>query len=441
MSVIAEAKNRHSLAEVARRTGIPVPPGASGSVTVHCPMPDHGHPDRSPSLRLYLADDHYYCLGCGSKGDVVQWASQTERVSITAAIKKLDSGEPLSNAWAGQTSGEQIHRHVGAGAEAPHLERTDRELVLSVLDAAWSYYSRGYRHTRGVEYLAARAIDVTVLERHTARTEIGHTPDSPAGLVAHMRSLGFSVDILVDAGLAYRSVAGDDGHATDFYRERVLMPVRNDGGKVVGIIGRNVGDSRWPKYKNPPRTLAYDKSVNLYQPLSAPTHPDGRVIVVEGTLDAMSIAIAAIRTGQADRYCPVTQSGKELSADQLTTVLGLHPNPPVISFDGDAAGRNSNIRVARRAAAQRGATVAVISLPDGHDPASWLAERGDRGLGVFATDGDDTEPSAPETPNGECPIAPSVPLRPRRRAPVDRSAPSSAHGETFVVDEPAISLA
>jgi len=139
MSVIAEAKNRHSLAEVARRTGIPVPPGASGSVTVHCPMPDHGHPDRSPSLRLYLADDHYYCLGCGSKGDVVQWASQTERVSITAAIKKLDSGEPLSNAWAGQTSGEQIHRHVGAGAEAPHLERTDRELVLSVLDAAWSY--------------------------------------------------------------------------------------------------------------------------------------------------------------------------------------------------------------------------------------------------------------------------------------------------------------
>ena len=166
----------------------------------------------------------------------------------------------------------------------------------------------------------------------------------------------------------------------------MLIPVRNEQGAICGLIGRNVGDPRFPKYTNPTRTLAYDKSVDLYRPLPAPAHPDGRVIVVEGTLDAMAIATAAIRTGRADRFCPVTQSGKELSEAQLAAVLGLHPNPPVISFDGDAAGRGSNERIAR-AAADRGDTVAVVALPDGHDPASWLAAKGDAALALWNCSG------------------------------------------------------
>lgn len=103
------------------------------------------------------------------------------------------------------------------------------------------------------------------------------------------------------------------------------------------------------------------------------------MIVVEGTLDAMSIATAAIRAGRERGLCPVTQSGRELSLPQIERVLTLHPGPPVIAFDGDAAGAESNERVSR-AVARTGRPVMVTTLPDGHDPASWLEEKGDRGL-------------------------------------------------------------
>ncbi len=382
MSLIAEAKSRHTLAEVAARTGVAVPPGDQRSLTAHCPFPAHGHADRSPSLRLYLADDFYCCLGCGSKGDVVQWVRDTEQVSVAAAIAMLDAGGSLTNAWAGK-----IHvtspgpRPAASAFEPPGLDRTTRGAVFAALDAAWSIYASPPLHHRGAAYLAARGIDVAVLEAHNRRPEVGHSPDLGDGLVTALRSQGFDDDELVDAGLARRRPG--TGRLLEFYRQRVLVPVRNDEGAICGLIGRNVGDPRFPKYVNPTRTLTYDKSVDLYRPLPAPTHPDGRVIVVEGTLDAMAIAIAAIRSGQADRFCPVTQSGKELSEAQLTAVLALHPNPPVISFDGDAAGRSSNERIAH-AASDRGETVTVVTLPDGHDPASWLAEQGDAGLALWS---------------------------------------------------------
>nr|MDA8045716.1 toprim domain-containing protein [Actinomycetota bacterium] len=231
-------------------------------------------------------------------------------------------------------------------------------------------------------YLTPRGIDIAVLEAHTGRPETGHTPTNADGLVTTLRARGFSNDELVDAGLAHRNP--DDGQLSDFYRQRVLIPVRDDHQRVVGLIGRNIGDQqRWAKYKNPPRTAIYDKAVNLYQPLPAPADPDGQVIIVEGTLDAIAIAVAAIRTGQANQYCPITQSGRELSAEQVRRVLDLHPGPPVLGFDADPAGQESNARlmdVFDKVA--RTPTIAV--LPDGEDPASWLEKRGTAGLEAWS---------------------------------------------------------
>jgi DNA primase len=96
---IERAKHGHRLADVARRTGITVPAG-SGTCTVRCPMPAHGHPDRTPSLRLYLDDDRYFCFGCGVHGDVVQWVRDAEEVTVIDAVRVLDSGDPIRNAWA-----------------------------------------------------------------------------------------------------------------------------------------------------------------------------------------------------------------------------------------------------------------------------------------------------------------------------------------------------
>ena len=393
-SPIAAARARHSLAEVAARTGVEVY-RASGSLSVRCPLPSHGHFDRTPSLRLHLDDGLFSCFGCGAKGDVVEWVCRSEGVDWRAAITILNTGRSLTNAWGNATvAGERPHLSPTRAAlgprtagetEVPDLARTPAVRVYAALDAAWNYYTYPALHHRGEDYLKGRGIDIGVLEAHTNRAEVGHTPAKADALVISLRSKGFSDDELVDAGLANASPG--HGLLSDFYRQRVLIPIRDDKQRVVGIIGRNVGDQqRWAKYKNPPRTAIYDKSVNLYQPLAAPAHRDGQVIVVEGTLDAMAIAVAAIRSGQTDRFCPVTQSGRELSAGQLQQVIDMHPAPPVLGFDGDAAGQDSAYRHAL-AALRRGSTAAVTVLPDEHDPASWLTERGDDGLGAWTRAG------------------------------------------------------
>ena len=393
-SPIEAARARHRLDDVARRAGINLY-RTSGSVMVRCPLPSHGHFDRLPSLQLHLDDGIWHCFGCGQTGDVVEWVCQSEGVGWRQAIHILDAGGALTRAWAASESSPS-QRDLSPGrrspttsvrpvatpgrADYPDLSRTPATRVFDALAVAWTYYSYGPLHERGVAYLAGRGIDVAVLEAHAGRDEVGHTPASPRGLVTTMRIEGFADNELVDAGLAHR---GEDGCVTDFYRQRVLIPIRDQESGICGLVGRNVGDERWPKYKNPPRTHAYDKSVNLYQPLPAPTAGKwGQVVVVEGTLDALAIAVAAVRSSRAGQFCPVTQSGRELSVEQLEQAASLSGNPLVLAFDGDAAGRESARRHAM-AAVRLGHAVSITTLPGDHDPASWLAERGANGLSAW----------------------------------------------------------
>jgi len=390
-SAIEAARVRHRLDDVARRAGVNLY-RISGSVMVRCPLPSHGHFDRSPSLRLHLDDGIWHCFGCGQTGDVVEWVCQSESVGWREAIRILDSGRALSCAWAASESSPSrrdpsSHRQTPTTSvgrvetqgqvDYPDLSRTPATRVFDALAAAWAFYSSSSLHERGAAYLAGRGIDVAVLEVHTGRDEVGQSSSSTGGLVTAMRANGFTDDELVDAGLAHRYA---DGRITDFYRQRVLIPIRDQQSRICGFVGRNVGNDRWPKYKNPPRTHAYEKSIILYQPLPAPAAGScSQVIVVEGTLDAMAIAVAAIRSDRVSLFCPVTQSGRELSPCQLDYVLTLHPFPPVIAFDADRAGRESSVRLAL-AATRKGIEVTVATLPDGHDPATWLAGHGPAGL-------------------------------------------------------------
>lgn len=380
-TVIDAARQRHSLAEVVARTGIECR-RCSSPATVRCPFPTHGHFDRTPSLYLHLDTGLFFCFGCGVTGDVVEWVSRSEEVGWREAIDILASGRPLTNAWASgaasphQSSGRMLDTNGPGRLEGPDLARTPTSRVFDALEAAWEYYTFSPLHDRGSAYLWGRGIDVGVLEARTGRREVGHTPARSDGLVMTLHARGFTTNELIDAGLAVRRRGAS---VTDFYRKRVLIPVRDKDGRVCGFVGRNVGDDRWPKYKNPPRTAVYDKSINLYRPLLPPSDPRGHVVVVEGTLDAMAIAVASVQSGQDNQWCPVTQSGKELSPGQLDYVAALHPNPPIIAFDGDEAGIQANQRLAS-AAAERGVQAVCITLPEGHDPTSWLAMRGSEGL-------------------------------------------------------------
>ena len=377
-SPIESALRRHRLAEVARRTSIALPTD-TGTVTVRCPLPTHGHPDRTPSMRLYLDNDRYYCFGCAAKGDVIQWARDTERVGVRDAIQALDSARSLTNAWAGHMATAQRPEEATIGTARPDPRRvvTSRERLHAAIDAAWAVLTSPSLHAAGVAYLADRGVNIQAIEGHNERFEVGSTPTSPSGTTEFLLGIGFTIDELVDAGIS-RHGRGTD-RPIDMFRKRVILPVRGGDGAVCGLVGRSVNGSG-PKYLNSPRTDIYDKSVHLYRPLRAQEIPATHAVVVEGTIDALALAAAAIATGATSRICPLTQSGRELSPRQVSEIVREHRGRPVLMLDGDAAGAEAMTRLCQ-AFTVAGRPPIQVDLPAGDDPASWLCQRHPSSLG------------------------------------------------------------
>ena len=268
-------------------------------------------------------------------------------------------------------------RSVSA-AELPDLNRTPSERVKAALAEAWRYYSYARLHDEGFNYLQSRGISVIDLEAELGRPVVGHTPHkSPDQLIVRLNEKGFTDDELVDAGLARRTPGRP---MIDAFRDRVMVPVRDDVGDVIGFIGRYDGTrGDVPKYLNCTKTITYDKSVNLYRPSKHTLDPGAQVIVCEGTLDALAIAATAASAGLSAKFAPVVESGLAISDTQWETILAIHPGSIVLCADGDEAGRRANAQWAAELA-KRDRNSVITFWPDGDDPASYLAKHGPSGL-------------------------------------------------------------
>jgi DNA primase len=378
---------RHRLADVARRTGYPVE-ADTGEVYVCCPI----HAERTPSMLLHLDTGRYHCFGCGRHGDVVQWMRDIYRLGVADAARMLDQPGPFPAPPAGEARREVAS--AGSRGERPQLDRTSPQRVRAALAAAWAYYSYGALHDAGLAYLAGRGIDVAALEAEVGGPVIGRTPfKTPDQLVAHLQGKrSFSDDELVDAGLARRTpspLASEPPKLIDAYRRRFVVPVRDDAGRLVGLIGRYDGDAKAdgaPKYLNPPRTAVYDKARDLYRPSTPLLARAGQVVVVEGVLDALAIAAAAAQAARSSEFAPVAESGTALSEMQVAKVAAMHPRAPVLAADGDPTGGGANTSWAV-ALAKAGRESAIVTWPAGEDPASWLAAHGTDGLAAVTRSG------------------------------------------------------
>jgi DNA primase len=360
---------RHHLGPVARRTGLDVPD--TGRAMVSCPLPDHD--DRRPSMHLDLDRDRYFCFGCGSHGDVVQWVCDIEGVRPVQAIVILDGSAPIAGVLSSRATARRYTQRDRI--DLPDLERTAPERVRAAIRAAWRFYTSPSFHERAVKYLVQeRRIDVGPLEIEARRPVVGHTADHPNGATWWLQSQGFTLDECIDAGL---TILHPDGSTVDFFRNRLILPVADSSG-LVGFVGRTTA-GREPKYLNQTLTHTYDKKVALYQPAPHSLDADASVVVVEGTLDALAIAAVAAQAGLSAKYAAVSASGLRLSDRQLDAILDLHPRAPVLAADGDQAGRNANLEWAARLVARYRETV-ITAWPEGEDPASWLAAHGPDGL-------------------------------------------------------------
>ncbi len=365
-------KARHSLADVARRSGLDVP--SSGRVMVCCPTP--GHPDSTPSMQLDLDRDRYWCFGCGCHGDVIDWVRDIEGLDTATAVEILDRRQPLNAVFATQAS-RRITK--ARSFETPQMDRTPVGRVAAANQLAWQYYTSPALHQRGTAYLAERSVDVATLEAELSAPVVGHTPSSKTridGLSTHLARKGFTEHELIDAGLATRL---PDGCVIDFFRDRVILPVKGPAGAVLALLGRDTTSRSQHKYLNPPHTATYQKNQVLYRPSTPRLDPQASTIVCEGPLDALAIAAHAATAGLSRYYAPVAACGRVLSDTQIDLILAVHPRAPVLAGDGDQPGREANLDWARRILA-KGRESVITTWPEGHDPASWLSARGPDGL-------------------------------------------------------------
>ncbi|MDO9636075.1 MAG: DNA primase, partial [Thiobacillus sp.] len=305
-----------------------------------CPF----HSEKTPSFTVSPTKQFYHCFGCGAHGTALGFLMEYEHMSFPDAVGALaqDVGLPVPE------SGE------------PDRPRPPPAL-WDALEQAAQFYKKQLKQTpRAIDYLKNRGLTGTI----AARYGIGYAPDgSPLKQVF----ADYTADALAASGLV---IDGDRGRY-DRFRDRIMFPIRNIKGQIVGFGGR-VLDQGEPKYLNSPETPLFHKGSELYGLFEARAaiKAAGRAIVVEGYMDVVALAQHGVEFA-------VAALGTATTPIHVRTLL-RHTDRLVYAFDGDKAGRKAAWRALENSleALQDGKEVSFLFLPEGEDPDSYIRTHG-----------------------------------------------------------------
>ena len=306
-----------------------------------CPF----HSERSPSFQVLSDRGFYHCFGCGKHGDAFTWIMEREGLTFPEAM-------------------EQLAR--SAGVELPQVrERSPAEVDLesklrAALDAAQAFYEKKLEETtKSAEYLKRRGISESFLKE----AGFGFAPEAWEVLVNHLRNLGFSYDLIEQAGLASRS---ERGSLIDFLRNRLTIPIHDARGRLIAFGGRAFGEDK-PKYLNTRETVLFNKGQILFGFHRAKGHLRDGALVVEGYFDVLQLHQEGI-------HAAVAPLGTALTEGHLQQ-LARFTKRMVLCFDGDAAGQRA-MEKALRLALPLGFDVRLLVLPLEEDPDTWCLKLG-----------------------------------------------------------------
>jgi DNA primase len=305
-----------------------------------CPF----HNEKTPSFTVNDEKGFYHCFGCGAHGDAIRFLTDARGLPFMDAVKELAA-------------------KAGMDVPAPDpkaKERAERTASLTdVMAACQKWFAEQLQGLGGAaarEYLSKRGISAD----QVARFGIGHAPDSRNGLKRALASVG--EDKLIETGMLIQPEEGGK-ESYDRFRGRLMIPIRDQRGRVIAFGGRILGEGE-PKYLNSPDTPLFDKGRTLYnidRAGPASRHAK-RLIVVEGYMDVIGLD----RAGIAEVVAP---NGTAVTEAQLERMWRLDP-APILCFDGDSAGKKAAIRAAMRALPHIGPqrTLRFVELPAGQDP-------------------------------------------------------------------------
>ena len=319
-----------------------------------CPF----HNEKSPSFTVSPTKQFYHCFGCGAHGTAIGFLIEYSGQNFVEAVKQLAD----SVGMAVPDQDERIPPAERAQAQAKTLALSD------LMTRAADFYRKALRNApQAIAYLKGRGLSGEV----AGRFGIGFAPDGWDGLRQVFPS--YDDDALVEAGLVIAREAEGEGQARryDRFRNRIMFPIRNTKGQVIGFGGR-VMDGGEPKYLNSPETPLFQKGSELYGLFEArqAIREAGYVLVTEGYMDV--VALAQLGFPQA-----VATLGTACTAVHVQKLV-RQTDHVIFSFDGDSAGR----RAARRALeaslphAADNRSIGFLFLPPEHDPDSYVREYG-----------------------------------------------------------------
>ena len=329
-----------------------------------CPF----HSEKSPSFTVSPTKQFYHCFGCGAHGTAIGFLIEYAGVGFVDAVKDLAQS-------VGMTVPEQEDKLL----PAQRAEQQSRTLALSeVMTKASDFYRRELRSaSRAIDYLKGRGLSGEV----AGKFWLGYAPDGWDSLKTLFPD--YEANELVEAGLVIdRSEEESGGRKRyDRFRDRIMFPIRNSKGQVIGFGGR-VMDKGEPKYLNSPETPLFQKGSELYGLFEArqAIRDKGYVLVTEGYMDV--VALAQFGFAQA-----VATLGTACTPVHVQKLLRQTENV-IFSFDGDAAGR----RAARRALeaclphASDNKSLKFLFLPSEHDPDSYIREFGTEAFETMVQD-------------------------------------------------------
>jgi DNA primase len=314
-----------------------------------CPF----HEERTPSFSVEPTEKLYHCFGCGVGGDVIKFVEEKDGLGFAEAV------EVLADRYGVELEREQEDPQ----AEAKRQRRRRLEQLLERTAAFYSNYlweseeagkARDYLANRGLGEEALRAFGV------------GFAPSAWDKILVRGQQAGFGVEELRAVGLAQRGRSGGD---YDRFRERIMFPIRDRRGRVLGFGGRAMRSDQGAKYVNTAETDFFHKSQILYgvDRAKAAIAKAGRAVVVEGYTDVLALHQAGVEEA-------VGVMGTAITPDQVAALSGM-VDEVVLALDADSAGQEAMLR-AQRVAAGRRMRLRVAAMPAGEDPAEMMAAEG-----------------------------------------------------------------
>jgi len=320
---------------------------AGKNYTACCPF----HSEKSPSFTVSADKQFYHCFGCGAHGNAISFMMAFEQLEFVEAIEEL----------------AKIH-HLEVPREAGHKGKTyvqgSADDYSQMQKATQIYQQQLKLHPQAAAYVAKRGLSAETVNKYG----IGYAPESWDLLLKQLGQGKTNRDQLFELKLTNRN---ENGREYDFFRDRIMFPIRDKRGRVIGFGGRVLGDGT-PKYLNSPETRLFHKGRELYGLYEARQNQDRleQLLVVEGYMDVVALSEHGI-------HFAVACLGTATTSEHMQTMFRFC-SKVICCYDGDRAGRDAAWRALQSALPnlKDGVELNFVFLPDGEDPDTLVQKEG-----------------------------------------------------------------